>query len=68
MIGLAEALVILKFLSVSACALVLVLILLIILAWSLNFEASQEDLGPKIINSGAGIVWRPNDRFSLIWG
>ena len=39
-----------------------------IIAWSLNLEASQEDLGPKIITSGAGIVWRPNDRFSFDLG
>ena len=38
------------------------------IAWSLNLEASQEDLGPKIITSGAGIVWRPNDRFSFDLG
>ena len=38
------------------------------LAWTLSFEATQEDLGPKIINSGAGIVWRPNDRFSFDLG
>ena len=28
-------------------------------------DASQEDLGPKIIKGGAGIVWRPDDRFSF---
>lgn len=39
-----------------------------IIAWSLNLEATQEDLGPKIITSGAGIVWRPNDRFSFDLG
>jgi hypothetical protein len=38
------------------------------LAWSLSLEATQEDLGPKIINGGAGIVWRPNDRFSFDLG
>ena len=38
------------------------------LAWTLSFEATQEDLGPKIITGGAGIVWRPNDRFSLDLG
>ena len=38
------------------------------LAWSLSLEATQEDLGPQIINSGAGIVWRPNDRFSFDLG
>ena len=37
-------------------------------AWSVNLEATQEDLGPKIITSGAGIVWRPDDRFSLDLG
>ena len=37
-------------------------------AWSINLEATQEDLGPKIITSGAGIVWRPDDRFSLDLG
>ena len=37
-------------------------------AWSLNLEATQEDLGPKLITSGAGIVWRPNDRFSFDLG
>ena len=34
-------------------------------AWTLNLEASQEDLGPKKITSGLGIVWRPDDRFSF---
>ena len=38
------------------------------LAWSVNLEATQEDLGPKIITSGAGIVWRPDDRFSFDLG
>lgn len=33
------------------------------LAWSVDLEASQEDLGPKIITGGAGLIWRPNDRF-----
>ena len=35
------------------------------IAWSVNLDASQEDLGPKIIKSGVGIVWRPDDRFSF---
>ena len=38
------------------------------LAWSLNLEASQDDLGPKVITSGAGIIWRPTDRFSFDLG
>ena len=38
------------------------------LAWSLSLDAGQEDLGPKNISTGAGIVWRPNDRFSLDLG
>ena len=38
------------------------------IAWSVNLEASQEDLGPGIITSGAGIIWRPNDRFSFDLG
>ena len=38
------------------------------IAWSLNLEASQEDLGPGIVTGGAGIVWRPNDRFSFDLG
>ena len=36
-----------------------------VLAWSVNLDAGQEDLGPKAITTGAGIVWRPNDRFSF---
>ena len=36
-----------------------------VLAWSLNLDAGQEDLGPKALTTGAGIVWRPNDRFSF---
>tara|TARA_B100000676_G_scaffold200335_1_gene196826 strand:- start:2810 stop:5320 length:2511 start_codon:yes stop_codon:yes gene_type:complete len=39
-----------------------------ILAWSLDLEASQEDLGPKIITGGVGLVWRPNQRFSFDLG
>ena len=38
------------------------------LAWSLSLDAGQEDLGPKNISTGAGIVWRPNDRFSFDLG
>jgi len=37
-------------------------------AWSLSVDASQEDLGPGIISGGAGIVFRPNDRFSFDLG
>ena len=36
-----------------------------VLAWSLNLTAGQDDLGPQAITTGAGIVWRPNDRFSF---
>ena len=35
------------------------------LAWSLNLNAGQDDLGPQAITTGAGVVWRPNDRFSF---
>jgi hypothetical protein len=38
------------------------------IAWTLNLEAGQEDLGSKVITSGAGIIWRPNDRFSFDLG
>ena len=36
-----------------------------VLAWSINLNAGQDDLGPQSITSGAGVVWRPNDRFSF---
>ena len=36
-----------------------------VLAWSLTLTAGQDDLGPQVITTGAGIVWRPNDRFSF---
>ncbi|MDB3993925.1 DUF5916 domain-containing protein, partial [Gammaproteobacteria bacterium] len=35
------------------------------LAWSINLNAGQDDLGPQAITTGAGVVWRPNDRFSF---
>mgnify|MGYP001478286210 FL=1 len=35
------------------------------LAFRVNLNANQEDLGPKTITSGAGFAWRPNDRFSF---
>ena len=38
------------------------------IALSLSLEAGQEDLGSKVITSGLGIVWRPNDRFSFDLG
>tara|TARA_B100000579_G_scaffold227830_1_gene186635 strand:- start:429 stop:1205 length:777 start_codon:yes stop_codon:yes gene_type:complete len=36
-----------------------------VLAWSINLTAGQDDLGPQSITTGAGAVWRPNDRFSF---
>jgi len=38
------------------------------IAFSLNLEAGQEDLGSKLFTSGLGVVWRPNDRFSFDLG
>ena len=39
-----------------------------LLAWSFNFAYKGEDLGPQTITTGAGIVWRPSDRFSFDLG
>jgi len=36
-----------------------------VLAWSITLNAGQDDLGPQAITTGAGVVWRPNDRFSF---
>ncbi len=37
-------------------------------AFTLSLEATQDDLGPGLISSGAGVAWRPNDRFSFDLG
>jgi hypothetical protein len=38
------------------------------IALSLSLEAGQEDLGSKVITSGLGLVWWPNDCFSFYLG
>ena len=35
------------------------------LAYRVSINASQEDLGPAQLEGSAGVVWRPNDRFSV---
>lgn len=39
-----------------------------LIAWSFNFSYKGEDLGPRTITTGAGIVWRPSDRYSFDLG
>ena len=35
------------------------------LSFSFNFEYGEDELGPENIQSGGGVAWRPNDRFSV---
>ena len=35
------------------------------IAWNARLAVEPEDLGPRRVNTSAGAVWRPNDRFSV---